>query len=56
VSSPVFIFRRPANRRKRKPFNLHAFLTSVERAVMRIAVTVIFLDWIIRHLIQEIWR
>jgi hypothetical protein len=56
MSSPVSIFSRTANRRKRKPFNLHAFLTKVEFAALRIAVTVVFLVWIIRHLIQEVWR
>lgn len=50
------LFCRPANHRKRKPFNLHTFLTSVELAALRIAVTIIFLDWLIRHLIQEVGR
>ena len=56
MSSPVSIFRRPVNHRKRKPFNLHTCLTSIEFAVLRMAMTVIFVVWIIRHLIQEIWR
>jgi hypothetical protein len=28
----------------------------VELAALRIAVTVVFLAWIIRHLIQEVWK
>jgi hypothetical protein len=48
--------RRPGRRKKHHSFDLHAFLTSIELAALRIAVTVVFLTWIIRHLIQEVWK
>ena len=56
VSSFPLTPRRPDKRKKRNSFDLHAFLTSVELAALRIAVTVVFLAWIIRHLIQEVWK
>jgi hypothetical protein len=56
VSSFPLTTRRPGKRTKRNSFDLNAFLTSVELAALRIAVTVVFLTWIIRHLIQEVWK
>jgi hypothetical protein len=56
VSSFPRIPRRPGKRKKRNSFDLHAFLMSVELGALRIAATVVFLTWIIRHLIQEVWK
>jgi uncharacterized iron-regulated membrane protein len=56
VSSFPHTPRRPGRRKKRNSFDLHAFLTGVELAALRIAVTVVFLTWIVRHLIQEVWK
>ena len=56
VSSFPLTPRRPGKRKKRTSFDLHAFLTNVELAALRIAVTVVFLTWIIRHLVQEVWK
>jgi hypothetical protein len=56
VPSFPFTSHRSGKRKMRNSFDLHAFLTSVELAALRIAVTVVFLTWIVRHLIQEVWK
>ena len=55
MSSSASIVGPPDLPKKRKPFNLHAFLTRVESAVLRVSVTVVFVVWIVRHLIHELW-
>ena len=43
-------------RRRRKPFNLHAFLTALEFTVFRVAVTASFLYSLYLVFIHEISR
>jgi uncharacterized iron-regulated membrane protein len=56
VPSNQLTRRRSHKRKKRNSLDLHALLTEVELAALRIAVTVVFLAWIIRYLLQEVWK
>jgi len=56
VLSNLLTRRRSHKRNNRNSFDLNAFLAGVELTALRVAVTIVFLAWVVRHLIQELWK
>jgi hypothetical protein len=44
------------NNRGRKHFNLHRFLVNTKVMAIEIAATLVFLNWLARILIHELWK
>jgi len=52
----ILIYRDSRNYRGRKHFNLHRFLVKTKIMAVEIASTLVFLYWIARTLIHELWK
>ncbi|HEY1253870.1 MAG TPA: hypothetical protein VGF01_03730 [Terracidiphilus sp.] len=52
----LFIQRDNRNYKNQKHFSLNRFLVKMKAMAIEIAATLVFLNWLIRILIHELWK